>query len=51
MVPALGALVLLCAAYGIITWHQGMKCDRIAVKFSFIARRINCRHRKMLLYI
>lgn len=23
MVPALGALVLLCAAYGFITWQQG----------------------------
>lgn len=23
MVPALGALVLLCAAYGVITWQQG----------------------------
>ena len=31
MVPALGALVLLCAAYGIITWHQGRNAESQAL--------------------
>ena len=31
MVPALGALVLLCAAYAIITWHQGRNAESQAL--------------------
>ena len=31
MVPALGALVLLCAAYGVINWQQGRNAESQAL--------------------
>ena len=30
LVPATAVLVILCAAYGLITWHQHRKADELA---------------------
>ena len=30
LVPAAAVLVILCAAYGLITWHQHRKADELA---------------------
>ena len=29
LVPAAAVLVILCAAYGLITWHQHRKADEL----------------------
>lgn len=30
LVPAAAVLIILCAAYGLITWHQHRKADELA---------------------